>query len=220
MNVCLVSCWRSSHFCILSLVISLLFGRTKCVELTFELEDNSKQCFFEDLSKGTKATLEYQVISGGRYDVDCYVEDQDGLKLYQEKRKQYDSHEWEATKNTTYQICFSNEFSTITHKVVYFDFSVGSEKPIVDSMDRATALSLMETACANIHEASNKVVNFQTHFRLRESLSRTFAERLGNRVQLWSLIQLGIMVIVMVGQVMILRSFFANKMNVGRRTNT
>lgn len=41
----------------------------------------------------------------------------------------------------------------------------------------------METACQTIHEAASKVVNFQTHFRLRESLSRTFAERLGTRVQ-------------------------------------
>ena len=33
----------------------------QCVELSFELEDNAKQCFYEDLKKGTKSTLEFQV---------------------------------------------------------------------------------------------------------------------------------------------------------------
>lgn len=33
----------------------------KGVELTFELPDNAKECFHEDIQKGTKATLEYQV---------------------------------------------------------------------------------------------------------------------------------------------------------------
>ena len=31
------------------------------VEFTFELEDNAKQCFFEDIQKGTKASLDFQV---------------------------------------------------------------------------------------------------------------------------------------------------------------
>jgi len=39
------------------------------------------------------------------------------------------------------QVCFSNEFSTITHKVVYFDLTSGNEKPLLESMDRSTALS-------------------------------------------------------------------------------
>ena len=30
-------------------------------ELTFELPDNAKQCFYEDIIIGTKCTLEFQV---------------------------------------------------------------------------------------------------------------------------------------------------------------
>ena len=30
-------------------------------ELTFELPDNAKQCFYEDITIGTKCTLEFQV---------------------------------------------------------------------------------------------------------------------------------------------------------------
>lgn len=44
-------------------------------ELTFELPDNEKQCFYEDIPSGVKTTLEFQVVTGGHYDVDCEVYD-------------------------------------------------------------------------------------------------------------------------------------------------
>lgn len=31
------------------------------VELTFELPDSAEQCFYEEIQKGTKSTIEYQV---------------------------------------------------------------------------------------------------------------------------------------------------------------
>jgi len=33
----------------------------ECTELTFELEDNARQCFYEEIKKDTKGTLEFQV---------------------------------------------------------------------------------------------------------------------------------------------------------------
>ena len=42
-------------------VLSILFGMTKAVELTFELPDSAKECFFEIIQEGTESTVEYQV---------------------------------------------------------------------------------------------------------------------------------------------------------------
>lgn len=39
----------------------LLCGWVLGSELTFELPDNAKQCFHEDIIMGTKCTLEFQV---------------------------------------------------------------------------------------------------------------------------------------------------------------
>uniref|UniRef100_H2YUQ8 GOLD domain-containing protein n=1 Tax=Ciona savignyi TaxID=51511 RepID=H2YUQ8_CIOSA len=194
------------HFTLLLLLLGVYHANA--VELTYELEDNSKQCFFQDITKDTRTTVEYQVISGGRYDVDCSIEDPDGLKLYSEKRKQYDSYAWDAQKTGAYQICFSNEFSTITHKVIYFSMIVGDEKPLLDSMDHATALTQMESYCATVHEKVKSVIASQTHFRLREALGRVFAEAINSRVQIWSAVQITIMIIVMVGEVFVLKGLF------------
>ena len=45
--------------------------------------------------------------------------------LYKQVKKQYDSFTWTAEKTGEYVACFSNEFSTFSHKLVYIDFQVG-----------------------------------------------------------------------------------------------
>ena len=42
-------------------VLSLLVLSSKAVELTFELPDNAKECFHEEIAAGIEATLEFQV---------------------------------------------------------------------------------------------------------------------------------------------------------------
>lgn len=86
-------------------------------------------------------TFSVQVVTGGHYDVDCRLEDADGTVLYKEMKKQYDSFTFTAAKNGTYKFCFSNEFSTFTHKTVYFDFQVGEDPPLFPNENRVTALT-------------------------------------------------------------------------------
>lgn len=90
----------------------------------------------------SESHLPAQVISGGHYDVDCYVEDPNGKTIYQETKKQYDSFSHHTELKGVYTFCFSNEFSTFSHKIVYFDFQVGDEPPILPDMNnRVTALT-------------------------------------------------------------------------------
>uniref|UniRef100_A0A8C4WZ65 Transmembrane p24 trafficking protein 7 n=1 Tax=Eptatretus burgeri TaxID=7764 RepID=A0A8C4WZ65_EPTBU len=181
-------------------------------ELTFELPDNAKQCFYQEAAKDVKSTLEYQVITGGHYDVDCRVEDPDGKILYKETKKQYDSFTWTTSKAGVFKICFSNEFSTFTHKTVYFDLQVGDEPPLLPDMaNRVTALTQMESACVSIHEAMKTVIDYQTHHRLREAQGRSRAEDLNMRVLFWSLGETVALLSISLGQVLLLKSFFTDK---------
>lgn len=52
--------WRSSILVGLFVALLTLIA-VECTELTFELEDNARQCFYEDIKKDTKGTLEFQV---------------------------------------------------------------------------------------------------------------------------------------------------------------
>lgn len=74
--------------------------------------------------------------------MDCYVEDPMGNIIYRETKKQYDSFTYKTEVKGVYRFCFSNEFSTFSHKTVYFDFQVGDEPPILPDMgNRVTALT-------------------------------------------------------------------------------
>ena len=82
------------------------------------------------------------MITGGNYDVDMELTGPNGQSLYKDTKKQYDSFTWTTDQKGEYNFCFSNEFSTFTHKVVYFDFQVGEEKPLIeDDGGHATAMT-------------------------------------------------------------------------------
>ena len=75
-----------------------------------------------------------------------------GQSLYKDTKKQYDSFTWTTDQKGEYRFCFSNEFSTFTHKVVYFDFQVGEEKPIIEDDGHQTAMTQVgnRTSCAKL----------------------------------------------------------------------
>jgi len=198
--------------CDVLVVFAALATAAFSAELTFELPDNDRQCFHEVIDKGVKCTIEFQVVTGGNYDVDMELTAPDGRSLYKDVKKQYDSFTWTAETKGEYKFCFSNEFSTFTHKVVYFDFQVGDEPPLTGGMgQKASAMTQMESSAVTIHEALKVVIDYQTHHRLRESQGRAFAEMVNERVQYWSVGEFIIILIVGIGQVMVLKSFFTEK---------
>ncbi|XP_076067056.1 transmembrane emp24 domain-containing protein [Oratosquilla oratoria] len=183
------------------------------VELTFELPDNAKECFHEDIEKGTDSTLEFQVVTGGHYDVDVVVEGPNRQILYHEVKQQYGQFEFKAEVTGTYLVCFSNEFSTFSHKLVYVGFQVGKEPQLPGIGDHLTAMTQMESSSQKIHEDLNSVIDYQTHHRLREAQGRKRAEDINERVLFWAVGEtLGILIIT-VGQVMVLKNFFTDKRN-------
>lgn len=62
-----------------------------------------------------------KVVVGGNYDIDAEIVAPSNTAIYKEQRKQYDQTTVEAQETGLYRFCFSNEFSTFTHKVIYFD---------------------------------------------------------------------------------------------------
>lgn len=191
------------------LTLACVNGAT--TQLTFELPDNDVQCFYERIDRGTTTVVEFQVVTGGNYDVDMTMKTPKGKVLYQDQRKQYDSFRHQAEEEGIYEVCFSNEFSTFTHKVVFIDWQVGDEAPIMSPSSPQKAMTFMESSAQNIHEKLNLVLDDQTHYRLREAQGRAHAEDLNERVQLWSVIQLAVVITIGVLQVTLIRSFFSNR---------
>ncbi|CAH1251922.1 TMED7 [Branchiostoma lanceolatum] len=189
-------------------------------ELTFELADNDRQCFYEDVDAGVKCTLEYQVLAGGNYDVDVVVFEED-KPILKRVRSTSGEHKWTSEHGTDVVMCFLNKFSIVTSKKIWLRFDTEDPRvsppppgpPVPWLHDAAT---FMESSCVTSHENLKLVIDYQTHFRLREAQGRAFAESLNERVNYWSIAQTVILILVGIGQVVVLRSFFTeNKKHQG-----
>jgi emp24/gp25L/p24 family/GOLD. len=69
----------------------------------------------------------------------------------------------------------------------------------------------MESSTQEIHKRLNSVIDYQTHHRLREAQGRKRAEDLNERVMWWSILETLAVLIITVGQVLVLKNFFAEK---------
>jgi len=186
---------------------------TNAVEFTFELPDNAKECLYEEIDKGTETTLEYQVVTGGHYDVDVLVEGPNRQQLYREVKQQYGQFQFTPEVTGTYMVCFSNEFSTFSHKLVYVDFQVGDD-PIMPGVDEHfEAATQMESSAFKIHDNLKSVLDYQTHLRLREAQGSKRAAEMNERVFFWAAGETLSILVITIGQVMVLKSFFADKKN-------
>lgn len=140
-----------------------------------------------------------------------------------------------------YIVCFSNQFSTFSHKTVFFSFVAGKEKSIIPSGDDLIGpLTFIEATADEIHKSLNSILDTQTHYRLvkhclktkqknlpnstkvnvfffiffmqQEATGRRFAEDISERVLCWSLLQTFIIIALSISQVLILRNFFSDTM--------
>lgn len=181
------------------------------VELTFELADNARECFYDEIKKNQTATLEFQVVTGGQYDVDVTLESPTKEILYRQVKTQFDSHQFVAEATGIYVVCFSNEFSTFSHKMIYMDFQIGDEQPLPGIDEHTTVLTQLEASAQEIHKSLNAILDYQTHHRLREATGRKRAEDLNERVLWWSLTETFAILVIAIGQVIVLRNFFSEK---------
>lgn len=73
--------------------------------------------------------------------MDVTLEDPTHEVIYRQVKSQFDSHTFTTLKEGTYGVCFSNEFSTFSHKLVYMDFQVGDEPPLPGVGEHATVMT-------------------------------------------------------------------------------
>ncbi|KAL1505508.1 hypothetical protein ABEB36_005058 [Hypothenemus hampei] len=199
------------NFAFIIFIVCQIFREITGSELTFELTDNGKECFYEEIKANTTAVIEFQVVTGGQYDVDVTLFDPKQAVLYEQVKTQFDSHTFTAQHTGVYSVCFSNEFSTFSHKLVYMDFQVGDEDPLPGIGEHVTALTQMETSAVDTHKFLNLIIDLQTHHRLREAQGRKRAEDLNERVLLWSILETISIFIITASQTIMLKSFFSEK---------
>ena len=181
--------------------------------LIFELPDKEKMCFSEQFTDLVAIIFEYKVIRGGNNDVDVKVTSPNGKVLYKQLKRSSDKISMEAS-NGEFKFCFSNEFSTFTHKVISFSIQPFDPRSLSEEAGGPqipTVKVAAEISMDVIHAMMTHVVDFQRRYRLKEALGRHLAEMLNNRTTYWSLFQAVVVLVTGFGQVFVFKTFFTEK---------
>ncbi|WFD30222.1 p24 complex component [Malassezia sp. CBS 17886] len=162
---------------------------------TIDLMPHREHCFFEDMHVGDEMTLTYQVSGGGHLDIDSRVSDPTGRLLFQQIRKDTGTYDFVAESDGRYTYCFSNEFSTVSDKIL--SFNVHGVLYLTDDEGLIPAERELRELASNVQRFRDE----QEYLSMRERVHRNTAESTNARLKWWSLFQNVLILLVCVFQV-------------------
>ncbi|KAL7677831.1 hypothetical protein ACOME3_004064 [Neoechinorhynchus agilis] len=151
-------------------------------ELTFNLPAGKKQCFYEESKRiEVDVALQFQVVAGGHDDVNVELYSPSGQLLFSVKHEDYGQYFNSTTETGIYKLCISNEFSTMTSRLVYFNFEIDEESEEDERISgngvgrHAGPLTLFAAKLKGIHANLDKIQEALTLKRLlRPGLKSNF----------------------------------------------
>lgn len=190
--------------------------------MTFVLPAGRRECFYQGAPGNASMEAEYQVIGGAGLDVDFSLESPSGLLLVSEHRQSDGVHTVEPTEPGDYKLCFDNSFSTISEKLVFFELIFDSAQDDADAADAwleaAEPEDLLDVKIEDIKESIETMrsrlersIQMQALLRAFEARDRNLQESNLGRVNFWSAVNLGVLVLVAFLQVYLLKSLFEDK---------
>lgn len=200
------------------------FFQARDTELTFILPAGQKECFFQTVARNTSMEVEYQVIGGAGLDVDFFVSDPFETMVVMDYRRSDGLHTIEPTEEGDYKICFDNSFSTISEKLVFFEVIFDSVQDDGDTDEWSESvepeelldikIDYIKDSIEAMRNRFEKSIQMQTLLRAFEARDRNLQDNNLERVNFWSAVNLGVMVVVAVLQVYTLKSLFNDRRRV------
>ncbi|KAM9973646.1 hypothetical protein ACTFIW_010760 [Dictyostelium discoideum] len=215
------------NICIL--VTLFLIGSSSA--LTLQVEPKSQECFYNFIESGKTSLLLYQVIRGGLLDINvkiishsyCFshsspspssllLTDPKGNTIFE--RLHFDTQmkgkqSFTAGESGAYKVCFNNEMSRFTAKVVTFTWA--SEEEGVKEVAKGDSITPMDQSVQKIERVLQSVIHEQKKLRYREQANRDTSESTNGRVVWWTIAEVIVLVVMGVGQIWYLRKWFDNK---------
>ncbi|CAH8429940.1 unnamed protein product [Heterobilharzia americana] len=172
-------------------------------------------CFYENLPALKKYVFSYHVIHGGQTDVDITIKDPRQQVVSSVERGTEDDIVFTTVStNGTYSFCFSNEFSSVSHKLVYFEIRPEDYESLAEEAGLPvypTVMSLLDSVVEVLHHFLSRAESLDIELRNRDYGDFLVAEDLNSAVFVWSVIITFVVVVTTVGQVTILKNFFSEK---------
>jgi protein ERP2 len=212
-------------------IFSTIFSQIRCfqLELSVSVEPGTRECFHQVFTPGLNVYFNYQVISGGDFDISFWLTSPSNRVLISELNKNMGQHQILSDEKGEYRLCFDNTFSHFAVKQVFFyiytlERFVDPEFPlvqseyagqdVVDSLD--VEVSSLNNTFLKLKQLLDTAERFQSMWKVTENIDRYVMEANFTRVNNWSVINIVVLLIVSAIQVFMIRSLFEEKSKIGK----
>lgn len=162
------------------------------VPLGVTVTPNEKQCFYTRAHReGARIRAAFTVMTGGQFDIDATLSRPDGTVI--ERVTKSEGEEWlfNAPMTGDYELCFYNEMSTVTEKLVQFEFEVDTiafaaepPKPAEDSTGE------MERYIERIESRVSAVSHQIQYLKVRNARNQSTVQSTASRLRWYYVVEL------------------------------
>ncbi|GAN03151.1 copii-coated vesicle protein [Mucor ambiguus] len=175
--------------------------------MSIDIQPHENECFYEELEKGDKLSVTFQVGQGGNLDIDFWISDPDDNVLVSTTKKTQSSKSVTANTAGRYTYCFSNKISTVSAKSVNFNANINLKNEVNENNEEDPLKNEIEELADSILAVKAE----QEYIVARERRHRDTAESTNTRVKWWSVAQIALLIVVCFWQVHYLKHFFEVK---------
>jgi len=186
------------------------------------------ECFFFEVLPGEEVTFDYSVVVGGNLDINAYIRyPGEQRNAYYESRVREGSHRVNSKHKPqhlqnapradwAYEFCLDNGFSTTTPKIVEVDVwynSFDGSKQKLDDVASLDKANQERQLIGSGHMVSNHLkgsYRVLTYFRHVYTKHRAMAEANYERVNWYSMLFVGLLIIVPVIQIIMIKRMLGN----------
>ncbi|KAL1841951.1 hypothetical protein VTJ49DRAFT_6274 [Mycothermus thermophilus] len=193
----------------LLLAASVLLGSAAAHNI--QLPAHGRECFHENLHRGDKMTVTFQVGDrefggAGNLEIDFWITNPIGQFEVNDKSVSNGDFSFDAKHDGKYVYCFGNEHWGATSKEVSFNVH-----GIVYVSEADAPQDPLEVEVRKLSEMLERVKDEQSYIVLRERTHRNTAESTNSRVKWWNLFVICFVIGDFIFQVWWLRRFFEVK---------
>ncbi|XP_037933354.1 transmembrane emp24 domain-containing protein 2-like [Teleopsis dalmanni] len=196
---------------LLTFSIVLLLRTTAAFIVT--VDAHNEECFFDKVEGGTKFGITFEVIEGGFLDIDIKISGPDQSIIHQSEKESSGKYTFAAPVTGLYKVCFNNERSSMTPKVVMFSIDLGETPHRAPGApgEEEVGHTKLEDMIRELSGTLTSVKHEQEYMHVRDKIHRSVNESTNSRVVLWSTFEALVLVLMTIGQVYYLKRFFEVK---------
>lgn len=135
------------------------------------------------------------------------------MVVHQSEKESSGKYTFAAHSSGKFTVCFNNEKSSVTPKIIMFSLDVGEplqRAPGAPGEDEANHTKL-EDMIRELSGTLTSVKHEQEYMHIRDKIHRAVNESTNSRVVLWSTFEAIVLVVMTIGQVYYLKRFFEVK---------